>query len=253
MKLSAQERMALAVVRHFGGRLTGAELGDHLMSSERTGRRVLQSLTDKGLISRISRGKYRLHQPTEVAAERPIMAAERSIVAVPVLVGSSSTNDIVVEDPNGSSTPAARGAFQEEIFRTEMFPLIPGRLTDDEPSPHRKRAIRTATPPTRDDMSTWTTNDAVAEFHKKAQYALQKSIFVVDRKELTVLLNTVRRDHGLSVGEIVQVMDGFFSDKVKSTPDGESPVRFFMTYLRDYIFRRPVESKGHYDDWNSGW
>lgn len=251
MRLTSQERVALAYLAEARGRMTGAELGELLESSERTGRRVLSNLLTKGAVERLSRGRYLI---SEVAVQRSNVAAQRPDVAVPVLVSTTTSTYRGIEDSNESSIPAARGSIQEE-YREERFPVgdvLPGKLSDDPPKP--RRISRRSSPPPSGDV-VWTVDAAASEFRRLAQYAFKRSIFAVNMRDLHAVFAMIAKDHGLTPAQIVDLMNQFFASKrVESVPPDVSPERFFLAFVRDSLFNRPVEANvDHYADWNEGW
>lgn len=239
--LSPREFMALEFLIKERGRVTGAEVGQAMGMSASAGRRTLAELEKRGLIRRISRGRF---DYSALTAERSPVSAERSPARVSHLVDitTSSSVDVLLEVPKGTSSRGAEGA--PGSYLEMRFPMVaPGRISDEDPrgysddlteEPLRKKLRRTA--PARfhredDPIETWTVAHVVKEFQIRIYQALPNYLYPVDGRKLSKVLGRLRREKGLSVPEMLEAMDTFFATEVHRVPTDQSPMGFFLAHL----------------------
>ena len=239
--LTPQEYMAAHFLERTAGRASGREVAERLGVSPATGRRILVSLSDKGLLHRLGNARYAL---LWVSEKRSPVSEVRSSVSVSNLVSSSTTTKAVLVDvPSGTSTSAARpseGTYIEKRLRM-ADDLEPGRLKPPAPKQPKRKLFKMpdkyhrATQPREE----WGIPHLVKEFEIRSQHAFPDSIYVTEGKTLSVTLSMAQRDYGLSVNQLLTAMEQFFTHRADKAPDDVSPTRLFLAYLKEYIRQQP--------------
>lgn len=258
--LSPAEFMAAHFLHRVSGRASGREIAEALGVGERTGRRVLESLAEKGLIQRVSNGRYML---LWLAESRPEMAESRSLVTeskVHLLVTSS--NSPLVEVPSGTSTWASPPSEGLDQVRFPMADdLEPGRIGPPKPTEKKRRSLfnkpdkhHRLTQP----RETWDVPHVVKEFEMHAQHAFPDSVYVAEGKKLSVTLRMARADYGITIEQMLTAVEQFFAHHASNVPKNTSPVQHFLAYLSKYIDQQPGgrQIDLNTDDWdryNRGW
>lgn len=236
--LSPNEFMALCYLVHRGGRVTGSEVAEVTGSSSATGRRTLSQLESRGLISRVSRGHFKVD-------ERSLVSAERSLVSetFSVLLTTSSSNYMPLSVPNGTDKGGACGAPEQQMIKREVLMVAPGRLSDDDPRsfaddlsediPRPKKVQRGPTKWHRDNdpIETWTVSHVVKEFQIRIYQALPDYLYPVDGRDLTQTLGRLHRQDGVTVQQMISAMDAYFTDEVQRVPRDRSPMGHFLLFL----------------------
>lgn len=251
--LSPQEFMAAHYLAQVSGRASGAEIATRLGVSDRTGERVLLSLADKGLIQRLSRGRYGL---LWMALDPSPMTVEPSPVTVSNLVSSTTTTSSTqVGMSNDIPTSAARPREGEHIEK--RFPvaddLEPGRL---KPKPQKSKRKTPFNMPDKYHRFTqpreeWDVPHVVKEFGIRYQHAFPESIYLVEGKSLSVMLNWSRSAHGITVPQMLTALDQFFTHHAQKVGDDESPTRAFLGYFKRYIQEQPGYREVDFDPDNA--
>ena len=251
--LSPQEFMAAHYLQRVSGRASGREVADHLGISERGGRRVLTSLVEKGLIQRVRHGRFAL---LWLAETRPLVAESRPWVAeTKVLSSSRSTTSTQVGMSNDIPTSASRPLEGEHIEK--RFPLAddlePGRLKPKPEKSSRKTPFKMPDKYHRitQPREEWGVPHVVKEFHIRYQHAFPESIYVVEGKSLSVMLNWSQSAHGITVPQMLTALDQFFTHHAHKVGDDESPTRAFLGYFKRYIQEQPGYREVEFDPDNA--
>jgi len=239
--LTPQEYMAAHFLERTGGRVSGREVAERLGVSPATGRRILASLAEKGLIQRLGNARYAL---LWVSEKRPPVSELRSPMSVSNLVSSSTTTKAVLVDvPSGTSTSAARpseGTYIEKRLRM-ADDLEPGRLKPPAPKKPKRTLFKMPDKYHRftQPREEWGIPHLVKEFGIRYQHAFPESIYVVEGKSLSSTLAMAQRDHGLSINQLLTAIEQFFEHHTDRVPDNASPTRYFLAYLKRYIRQQP--------------
>lgn len=233
MRLTPAERLALDEVTRFEGRMTGSHLGEILGLSEASGRRILRSLVRKEALIYIRRGQYRL------TAERSNMTVERSPSIVPISTSTSTREQVLLPDPNGSVSKGAP--------HPRMGSGTPGKISDtsgdgwDEFDPGDRAPKRKRKPKGKLRMhrltprEEWTMKHVVQEFALRAHYAYSDRLYPSDGRTLTPALNTAAAEKGLTPQIAADAVDSFFDSETNTQiPPDVSPTNAFLKYLDRY-------------------
>lgn len=251
--LSPQEFMAAHYLQRVSGRASGRDVAAHLSISERGGRRVLTALAEKGLIQRVRHGRFAL---LWLAETRPLVAESRPRVTESNLVSSSrTTTSTQVGMSNDIPTSAARPREGEHIEK--RFPvaddLEPGRL---KPKPEKSKRKAPFKMPDKYHRFTqpreeWGVPHVVKEFGIRYQHAFPESIYLVEGKSLSVMLNWAKSAHGITVPQMLTAMDQFFTHHAQKVGDDGSPTRAFLGYFKRYIQEQPGYREVDFDPDNA--
>ena len=251
--LSPQEFMAAHYLQAVNGRASGREIAERLEVSPRTGERVLSTLSEKGLIQRLGNGRYALLWMTQIPSP---MTQIPSPVTVSNLVSSSSTTSSTqVGMSNDIPTSAARPLDGEHIEK--RFPLAddlePGRL---KPKPEKSKRKAPFKMPDKYHRLTqpreeWGVPHVVKEFHIRYQHAFPDSIYLVEGKSLSVMLNWSQSAHGITVPQMLTALDQFFSHHAQKVAEDQSPTRAFLGYFKRYIQEQPGYREVEFDPDNA--
>jgi hypothetical protein len=239
--LTPQEYMAAHFLERHAGRVSGREVAERLGLSEKTGRRILSSLARKGLIQRISRGRYALLwmtvEPAPVTVERSPMTVSK------VLSSSTTTKPVLVDVPSGTSTRAARPF--EGIHIEKRFPVAddiePGRLKPPSPEKPKRSLFKKPDKYHRvtQPRESWGVSHVVKEFEIRSLQTFPNSVYVPEGRLLSATLSMAKRDYGISVEQMLTAIDQFFTHRAKNVPQDTSPSRHFLAYLKTYIEQQP--------------
>lgn len=239
-ELTPQEFMAAHYLEKVGGRASGREIAERLEVSRRTGERVLSALSDKGLISRTGNARYALLWLTQKASPMTQIA---SPVSQTNLVSSSTTSSNQVGMSNDIPTSAARAPEGDHIEK--RFPMAddlePGRL-----KPVKAKSAR-ATPFKMPDKyhrltqprEEWGVPHVVKEFNIRYLHAFPNSIYAVEGKSLSVMLNWSQSTYKITVPQMLTALDQFFTHHAHKVGEDESPTRAFLGYFKRYIREQP--------------
>ena len=239
--LSPHEFMAAHYLQRVSGRASGREIAERLEVSPRTGERVLSSLAEKGLIQRLGNARYALLWMTQIPTP---MTEIPSPVSVSNLVSSSrTTTSTQVGMSNDIPTSATRPPEGEHIEK--RFPvaddLEPGRL---KPKPQKSKRKTPFNMPDKYHRFTqpreeWDVPHVVKEFGIRYQHAFPESIYLVEGKSLSVILNWSRSAYGITVSQMLTALDQFFTHHAQKVGDDESPTRAFIGYFKRYVHEQP--------------
>lgn len=251
--LTPQEFMAAHYLQSVAGRASGREIAERLEVSRRTGERVLSSLSEKGIISRVGNGRYALLWLTQKASPMTQIA---SPVTVSNLVSSNTTTSRTqVGMSNDIPTSAARAPEGDHIEK--RFPvaddLEPGRLKPKPEKSTRKTPFKMPDKYHRltQPREEWGVPHVVKEFHIRYQHAFPESIYVVEGKSLSVMLNWSKSAHGITVPQMLTALDQFFTHHAHKVGDDESPTRAFLGYFKRYIQEQPGYREVDFDPDNA--
>ena len=237
--LSPQEFMAAHYLEKVAGRASGREIAERLDVSRRTGERILSSLVDKGVILRVRQARYALLWMTQSAS--PVTQSASPMTQTKVL-STTSSKSVLVGMSDDIPTSAARPSEGDHIKK--RFPMAddlePGRLKPKPPEKPRRAPLKVdkyhrLTQPREE----WGVPHVVKEFGIRYQHAFPESIYVVEGKSLSVMLNWCASHFGLTVPQMMTALDQFFDHHASKVPDDKSPTRYFLQYLKDYIRQQP--------------
>jgi hypothetical protein len=243
--LTPSEFMAASYLKEVSGRCGPTELAQVMSVSVATAKRTIQSLVDKGLIERLSRGRYEI---LWVSPERSTVSLEGSPVSLSpdftdVYMTTSTSSHDCIEVPNGTSIQGGEPPL--EVYEVKGFPvaddLPPGKLTPTpDPAPRRRGGThRSAMRGWREDpREVWTIEHVAREFvmrvheHNRVQtwHALP---MYPDGKALRHALRDAQREQGTNVADMLAAMDLFFQ-KPPRAPESKSLVGHFMHAVSNY-------------------
>lgn len=241
--LNPQEFMAAHYLEMVGGRSSGREVAQIIGVGERTGRRILESLAAKGLIQRVSQGRYLLLWLAETRS--PVAASRSPMTESKVLLLVGSNKPVLVDMSNDISTRAAPPSRGHNEKRFPMADdLEPGRLKPPAPKPAKRTLFkkpdkyhRLTQPP-----ETWGISHVVKEFEIRSLQAFPDSIYVPEGRRLSSTLSMAQRDYGLTVPQMLTAIDQFFRFHANNVPAHTPPTRHFLAYLKRYIEQQPGNS-----------
>lgn len=237
--LSPQEFMAAHYLEKVAGRASGREIAERLDVSRRTGERILSSLADKGLIQRLGNARYVLLWMAQNASPMTQIASPMTQTKV---LSTTSSKSVLVGMSDDIPTSAARPSEGDHIKK--RFPMAddlePGRLKPTTPKKPRRAPLKVdkyhrITQPREE----WGVPHVVKEFGIRYQHAFPQSIYLVEGKSLSVMLNWCASHFGLTVPQMLTAVDQFFEHHASEVPDNASPTRYFLQYLKDYIRQQP--------------
>jgi hypothetical protein len=243
--LTPSEFMAASYLKEVSGRCGPSELADVMSVSVATAKRTIQSLVDKGLIERLSRGRYAI---LWMSPEGSSVSLEGSPVSLSpefcdVYMTTSTSQHDCIEVPNGTSIQG--GGPPLEVYEVKGFPvaddLPPGKLSlTPDPEPRRrggthKSAMRGWREDPRED---WTIEHVAREFvmrvHEHNRDRKWSALpMYPNGKALRHALRDAHREQGTTVEEMLAAMDLFFQ-KPPRARDSDSLVGHFATAVSDY-------------------
>lgn len=223
--------------------------------TERQARRVIQSLIEAGLMTRVQRGVYRIHMPeerTSVSYEGTSGDHERTPVSVLLPVSSHMTIDLVTKTPNG--VLVGRSAPPKGYTTTKGNTVADGYDADDvsdlggvghirsadRPS---KRRSRPATPQFHRSVprSEWDMNFVAKEFrHRLHPFVVQRNLIGAGGgKSLPAALRRWEAEYGLTPQEAATLCDDFFDDERQAARISNSveAYRQWLQYIKENFDR----------------
>lgn len=240
MRLTPAETLALQFVMRERGRVAGIDVGEELGMSERSGRRILNSLVRKGVLVRSRRGRYQAVERTEVTTKRPEMAGTTYAVS-----SNAVSEYVLLVDPNGSTT---KGAAPPGIGMA-----VPGKISDgggngwdefdpdDRPKRKKARNLQNHRLVPREE---WTMAHVVREFALRAHHAYPERISPSDNRTLLPALNEKTKDRDVTPQQVADAVDAFFDSDEYKIPPKVSPNAAFLRFLNVYLAGRTTEVTG---------